>query len=78
MIDATNITANINNSQCIVEKAYWGHDTFFNVCSGTETEVPWSALNYLVGLGIWAVAVIIGLFLLGALISAIPSRGGDA
>ncbi|WP_146037253.1 hypothetical protein [Novosphingobium guangzhouense] len=63
--EATNLVANVNNSQCIVEKGHWGYDTFLNICTGSHVDIPWTLGDYM---GVGVAAVLSGLMAAAAVL----------
>lgn len=47
----TDITANINNSNCIVRMTNIGHDTVTNICTAHITNIPWGTVDWISNIG---------------------------
>lgn len=42
------ITANINQADCITHKSYLFHDVAYNVCTGKSMTMPWGIFDYMI------------------------------
>ena len=57
-------TINANLAHCIQQASYIGHTAFYNVCSGTHTDVPWGSLDWTLFIpGATAFVIVIGLLI---------------
>lgn len=61
----TNAEINLNAAECIVRKSAIGHDVVTNICSGTETIVPWQAVDWLGAMLAVGVALLFGMLFIG-------------
>jgi hypothetical protein len=61
------IDANVNATKCLVTRNHLGYDTFINICSGHQQNIPWA-------FGDWAGAIALSclmLLLVGLVIGGI-------
>lgn len=64
------LTANINQAQCIVEKHFIGKSVFYNICTGKTSEVPWTPVDW----GTLAVAVVAGFFIIRVAVGVLSRK----
>lgn len=67
------ITANVNAAKCIVEKTHFGYDTFLNICTGAQSNVDWTTVDYLVNFVGFSFFAIIALCILVPVLIAIAA-----
>lgn len=61
------IDMNLNVAQCLREAPNWGHTTIYNVCKGTNFDVPWGSIDWFSEIVAWAfVIALISFLILGA------------
>lgn len=67
------VTLNQNIAHCIRSTNDLGRTTVRNICSGTESIVPWGSLDWIVFVGVSA--VVLGCFLMFASMAISMWRG---
>ena len=59
---------NFNYATCIKDVHSWGHDTFYNICDGTEHIVRWGSMDWTSAL---LIGIPVGVFLLGSVLISV-------
>lgn len=63
-------TINLNDAKCIQSMTNWGESVIYNICSGTNTHLPWGTMDYIGTLFLIAIGVAF-LGMIGAMILAV-------
>lgn len=57
------ITANLNNSNCLVTKVHFGYDNIINICSGKQQIIDWTFGDWARVLALTGVAMLFACFI---------------
>lgn len=59
----------LNATGCLKTSTFWGYDTVYNVCNGTQTIVPWGGPDWILyTLTLMGAAAVVAVLLLYAVL----------
>lgn len=64
----------LDKAECIKRAMHLGFSRYYNICTGTTTDVPWGAMDWLVGFGIGAMMFALVGLIIALLIMLIRER----
>ena len=70
MSNQQTIDLNQNAAQCIQNAISYGYNTYYNICSGASTVVPWGFVDYALWTFLLTVVVGAALLVIGIVVTA--------